>query len=141
MGLEQHLGYSCCAPEVPVNLERGMAVQQVGIGGGAQQLAEVAVGFPAVSHPGLESDNPGPAPAGMASPCGKTPFDGFPCGLHQLRCLAFIHQLARIQAEELGDMPVARLRLLVILQPLHNLPATSDPQTRNPGQSRLQPRR
>ena len=66
--LDQHFGDSRRSPEVAVDLERRVIVEQIGERRLPQQFLKMNIGLFAVQQPRPEVDDPGPAPAGMSPP-------------------------------------------------------------------------
>ena len=116
--MQQGGGNAGDAPEVAVDLEGRVVVEQVGQGGFPQQQLDVLPRLFPVLQRGPEVDNPGAAPAGVTAPVGKAALQGLAGGLGQLWGALGGDLVAGMEGEQVGHVPVAHLHLLVLLQPL-----------------------
>src|SRR5690606_22231248 len=76
---------------------------------------------------GPEVDDPGPAPAGVASAARETAFEGNARRLRQLRGSPQGDLFAGMEREEMTDMTVARLGLFIVFKPLLQLAVAPNP--------------
>src|SRR5687768_10443434 len=73
-----------------------------------------------------EIDNPCAAPAGVAAAVCEPSLDRRPSRARKLRRAMHGNLIARVQREQLRDMPMARVWLIVIVGPLLNLAMLAD---------------
>ena len=110
-----------------------MVVHQIRIGSHGKDRLQIFKGFLSLPEAGPQADDPRPGPAGMAAAVCQTPLERHLRGLHQLPRLFPGNGAARIDAVHMGNVPVSRLRLFIVLHPLHQLPVFSDFQLRETG--------
>ena len=115
--LDQHGGYPRNASEIAVDLEGRVIVKQVGQSGALQQQPYVFPRLFPVPQSRPEIDDPRPAPAGVAPSVGEAAFQGLSGRAGQVRGLLRGDLTAWIQGEQMGDVPVTRFHLRVLLQP------------------------
>jgi len=123
MALKQHLRDARRAPEVPVDLEGRMGVEQVREGVAGQGLDEHPVRVVAVEQPGPEGDLPGLAPA---RPPIAAEDQGLARGGEEFGRVAPSDLRARVQAVQVGYVPVLVGRIVDVLQPLLKLTVAAD---------------
>jgi len=140
VGLDEHLRDARRAAEVAVDLEGRMGVKEVLEGGLSKQGQQVRIGLFPVEQPGVEADDPGPAPAGLAAAVLEAPGDR-PFGrLEELRRLG--GDLAqRIKGQHVRHVAMAGLDLVEVLDPLLDVAEPPDLEGREPGLEGLEARR
>ena len=77
-------------------------------------------------QPGEEVDDPGAAPTGMTAAVAQAEFERFASGLDQSRSLSHIPLMARVETEQMRDVPMTRLRLLIGPIPLQQPPVVAN---------------
>jgi hypothetical protein len=85
MRLQQHLGYTGRPAKVSVDLKGRMVIEQVGERGFGKQLPDMVIRIVAIQETGIEIDDPGPAPAGVAAAVPQPGLNGPLRGFKQLR--------------------------------------------------------
>ena len=98
-------------------------VRQRGIG---QQVNEILMRAIPFLEPCPEVDDPRAAPAGAAATGGKPPFEAHARGARQFGCPTRRNLIARVQREQVRDVPMPRRRIVVILEPLLQLSVFAD---------------
>ncbi len=138
VALQQHLRDPGAAAEVAVDLERRVVVEEVGQGRLGEQRRQVLVGLLPVAEPREEVHHPGAAPARAAAAVRQPALERDARGPRQLGRAPERDRVSRVQAEEVGDVTVARLGFVEILEPLLQLAVLADPVRRQPVERALQ---
>src|SRR3954468_10363619 len=80
----------------------------------------------ALFESGPEIDDPGSAPARVSTSGAEPALKRSSGGLCQLRCLPYRDRTIRVKRKQVRDVPVPRLRLVVVLDPLLQLTMFAD---------------
>ena len=94
-----------------------MGIEQVGKGTPGKQFVEVLDGIFGFQQPGVETHDPGLAPSGMASAIGESTLECFLCSVENSGVF-WRNQVQRVEAQQVGHVPVTRFHFRIILDPL-----------------------
>lgn len=112
MALQQHFGNAGGAAEIAVYLERRMGVPQIVQSAVPEKIPEQFVGSVSVIQPGPLVQFPAHTPArGPVSPM----VQGDSCGLGELGSRQRRQSVARMQPEQVIDVPVMVIRIVYVL--------------------------
>ena len=121
MTLNQHFGNSGYKAQVAVDLKRRMIVEQIRQHGISQQRFNIIQALIAVSESGPHIDDPGSGPPRVSAAVGQALSERRFRRLQQRFASLVIEEgPARIQREQMRDVPMARLGFLIGLCPFQD---------------------
>ncbi len=117
--LEEGFRHAGGAAEVAIYLERRMIVEQVAVDGFFKQGLDVFEDLFPLVQAGVEINDPRAGPARVAATVREAVFQRFAGAVVEFRRMR-VYLRAGIEAKQVGDVPVAGFRFLIIFDPLHD---------------------
>src|SRR5690606_20620086 len=119
MALNEHLCDSGCRPEITVDLERRMVVEQVRQCLFTQQHAQQLIRMVTIVQSVPHIDFPSQTPAGSVISPGN---QRFPCCLSEFWRSAYRDLVARMECKQMGRMTVVWIHFFIVFHPFHYPP-------------------